>query len=144
MRSFSVRFCISLAYWEGIDFYGFSICCGTPQAIGSFLHNRNGNHTREVPSCFSLGVFGIQCACIALISLFLCWVWGHDCPVVSYRSKFFLSLSIYLIFLSFSSCTKDFISQTHVHAGFPWIVMYVRMFAENSHVCPDFFLFWED
>ena len=38
-RSFSARCFISLAYWEGIDFYGFSVCCGTPQAIGSFLRN---------------------------------------------------------------------------------------------------------
>ena len=39
LRSFSVRCFISLAYWEGIDFIGYSICCGTPQAIGSFLCN---------------------------------------------------------------------------------------------------------
>ena len=25
------------------------------------LHNRSGDHTRRVPSCFSLGVCGIQC-----------------------------------------------------------------------------------
>ena len=30
---------ISLAYWEGIDFYGYSVCCGTPQAIEIFLRN---------------------------------------------------------------------------------------------------------
>ena len=30
---------ISLAYWEEIDFCGYSVCCGTPQAIGSFLRN---------------------------------------------------------------------------------------------------------
>ena len=38
-RSFSVRCCISLACWEGIDFCGYSVCCGIPQAIGSFLRN---------------------------------------------------------------------------------------------------------
>ena len=32
-------FFISLAYWEGIDFCGFSVYCGTPQAIGNFLRN---------------------------------------------------------------------------------------------------------
>ena len=37
---FSVRCFIYLAYWEGIDFCGFSACCGTPQAIGSFLRNK--------------------------------------------------------------------------------------------------------
>ena len=44
-RSFSVRCFISIAYREGIDFYGFSIYCGTPQAIGSFLRNRISDHT---------------------------------------------------------------------------------------------------
>ena len=73
-RSFSVRCFISLAYWEGIDFCSFFVYYGTTQPIGSFLRNRIGDHTGEVPSCFSLGVFGIQCASIALISLFLCWV----------------------------------------------------------------------
>ena len=39
-RSFSVRCFISLTYWEGIDFYGFSVYCGRPHAIGNFLRNR--------------------------------------------------------------------------------------------------------
>ena len=143
-RSFSVRCFICLAYWEGIDFCGYSVCCGTPQAIGSFLRNRIGDHTMDVPSCFSLGFFGIQCACIALISLFLCQVWGHDFPVVSCRSKFCLSLSIYLIFLSFSSYTRFVPSQSHIHRGFPGKIMYVRRFIESSRVCLDFLLFRED
>ena len=140
----SVRCFISLAYWEGIDFCGFSVYCGTPQAIGSFLRDRIDDHTGEVPSCFSLGVFGIQCACIALISMFLCRFWGHDCPVVFCRSKFCPLLSFYLIFLSFSSCTWVFISQLRVPTSFPRIVTYVRRFTENNHACPDFLLFWED
>ena len=53
--SFSVRCFISLAYWEAIDFCGYSVYCGTPQAIGSFLYNRIGDHTGDVP-CFSLGL----------------------------------------------------------------------------------------
>ena len=36
LRSLSVRCLVSLAYWEGIDFLGLAVCCGTPQAIGSF------------------------------------------------------------------------------------------------------------
>ena len=39
-----------------IDFFGLFVCCGTPQAIGIFLYNKIGDHTGEVPSCFSLGV----------------------------------------------------------------------------------------
>ena len=76
-RSFSVRCCISLAYWEGIDFYGYLVCCGTPQAIGSFLHNRIGDHTREF-LVISFGDFvHIQSSLTALISLFLSRVWGN-------------------------------------------------------------------
>ena len=143
-RSFSVRCCISLAYWEVIYFCGFSVCCGTPQAIGIFLCNRIGDHTGEFHSCFYLGVLGIQCASIALISLFICRFWGHDYPIVSYRSKFCLNLSFYVIFLSFSSCMRVFLSQWRVHVGFPRIVACVRKFTKNSHVCPDFLVFWED
>ena len=142
--SFSVRCCISLAYGEGIDFCGFSIYCGTPQSIGSFLRNRIGDHTGEVPCCFYLGVSGIQCAFIALIFLFLCWVWGNDYPVVSWRSKFCLSLSIYLIFLSFSSCMRVLLSQSRIHVGFPGKITYVRRFTENTRVFPDFLIFWKD
>ena len=54
---------------------------------------------------FIWGFFDIQCTFIALIALFLCWFWGHDYPVVSWRSKFCLSFSIYVIFLFFSSYT---------------------------------------
>ena len=45
--SFSVICFISLAYWEGIDFYRYFFCCGTPQAIVSFLHNRIGDFAGE-------------------------------------------------------------------------------------------------
>ena len=34
--SLSVRYLVSLAYWERIDFLCLDVCCGTPQAIGSF------------------------------------------------------------------------------------------------------------
>ena len=36
---FSVRCLVLLAYWEGIDFLGLSISCGTPQAIGILSHH---------------------------------------------------------------------------------------------------------
>ena len=56
-RSFSVKCFISLAYWEGIYFHGYSVCCGTPQAIGSFLHN-SGFRLRfcRVNFFFQLGI----------------------------------------------------------------------------------------
>ena len=61
-RYFSVRCFISLAYWEGIDFCGYSVCCGTPQAIGSFLRNRIGDHTGEFLVISFGGFIGIQCS----------------------------------------------------------------------------------
>ena len=115
-----------------------------PKRLEVFLCNRIGDHIGEVPSCFYLGVFGIQCTFIALIFLFLCRVWGHDYPVVSWRSKICISLSIYLIFLSFSSYTRVFLSQSCIHVGFPRKIVYVHRFTENSTVCPDFLLFWEE
>ena len=36
LSSLSVRCFVSLAYWEGIVFSCLAVCCGTPQAIGSF------------------------------------------------------------------------------------------------------------
>ena len=117
---------ISLAYWEGIDFYGYSVCCGTPQAIGSFLCNKIDDHTGELQVNSFGGFVLIQCSWIALISLFLSRVWGHVFLVVSDRSKFFLSLSIYLLFISFSSCTRVLSSQSRVHVVFTGISMYIR------------------
>ena len=69
-RSFSVRCCISLAYWEGIDFCGVSVYCVTPQAIRIFLCNRIGDSTGDVP-CFSLGFGGTMCLILLTCSLFL-------------------------------------------------------------------------
>ena len=44
--SFSVRCLVSLEYWKGlISVVTLSIV--VPQAIGSFLHNRIGDHTGE-------------------------------------------------------------------------------------------------
>ena len=52
----------TLAYWEGNDFCSYSIYCGTPQAIGSFLHNRIGDHTGEFVVISFGGFVGIQCS----------------------------------------------------------------------------------
>ena len=81
-RSFSVRCLFILHIGKGlISVVTLSVM--VPQAIGSFLRNRIGDHTREVPSCFSLMVFGIQCTWISLIYLFLCRAWGHVFPIGS-------------------------------------------------------------
>ena len=45
-RSFSVRCFISLAYGKGL-IYVVTLSIVVPQAIGSFLYNRIGNHNRE-------------------------------------------------------------------------------------------------
>ena len=45
-RSFSVRCFISLAYGKGL-IYAVTLSIVVPQAIGTFLHNRIGDHTGE-------------------------------------------------------------------------------------------------
>ena len=45
-RSFSVRCLVSLAYRKGL-IYAVTLSVVVPQAIGSFLHNRIGNHIGE-------------------------------------------------------------------------------------------------
>ena len=73
-RSFSVRCFIFLAYCKGIDLCGYSVYCGTPQAIWSFLCNIIGDHTGEFLIISFGGFIDIQCSWIALIYLFLRWV----------------------------------------------------------------------
>ena len=67
---------------------------------------------------------------LLLISLFLCWVWGHVFLVGSWRSKFCLSMPVFSLFLSFSSYTRVLLSDSCVHAGFLGIVMY-----EHTNKC---------
>ena len=45
-RSFSVRCLVSLAYRKGL-ISTVTLSVVVPQSIGSFLHNRIGDHTRE-------------------------------------------------------------------------------------------------
>ena len=45
-RSFSVRYLVSLAYGKGF-ISAATLSVVVPQAIGSFLHNRIGDHTGE-------------------------------------------------------------------------------------------------
>ena len=53
LRSFGVRCLVSLAYRKGL-ISAVTLSVVVPQAIGSFLCNRIGDHTGDVP-CFSLG-----------------------------------------------------------------------------------------
>ena len=46
LRSFSVRCLVFLAYRKGLIF-AVTLSVVVPQAIGSFLYNRIGDHTRE-------------------------------------------------------------------------------------------------
>ena len=54
-RSFSVRCLVSLAYRKGL-ISAVTLSILVPQAIGSFLHNRIGDHTRKF-LVISFGVF---------------------------------------------------------------------------------------
>ena len=55
LRSFSVRCLVSLAYGKGF-ISAVTLSIVVPQAIGSFLHNRIGDHTREFLA-FPLGFY---------------------------------------------------------------------------------------
>ena len=57
LRSFSVRCLVSLASRK-LLISVVTLFVVVPQAIGSFLCNGIGDHTRDVP-CFSLGLGGI-------------------------------------------------------------------------------------
>ena len=143
-RYFSVRCLVSLAYREGLISRG-NLSIMVPQAIGISLRNRIGNSAGEFLVIFPLGVFiGIQCSWIALISLFLSQVWGHVFLVVSDRSKFCLSLFVYLIFNLFFFLYTSFVFTVPCTCGFPRIAAYIRGFFAHSRVCPKFFLLGED
>ena len=61
LRSFSVTCLVSLAYGKGlISMVTLSIV--VPQAIGSFLRNRIGDHTGEFLIISFGGFIGIQCS----------------------------------------------------------------------------------
>ena len=130
-RSFSVRCFISLAYGKGlISVVTLSIV--VPQAIGSFLCNRIGDSAGEFLVIYFGGFIDIQCSLIALISLFLSWVWGHVCLVVSDRSKFCLSLSVYLLFLSLFLPVREFCLHSHVYTWF--LLEYPRIYMDFLHI----------
>ena len=92
-RSFRVRCLFLLHIGKGL-ISAVTLSIVVPQAIGSFLRNKIGYHTREFLVISFGGFIGIQCSWIAMISLFLSWVWGNVFLVVFDRSKFCLSLSI--------------------------------------------------
>ena len=113
--SFSVRHLISIAYWKGLN-SRVKLSVVVPQAIGISLHNRIGDSAEEFLVIFPLVVFiGIQCFWIALVSLFLSRVWGHVFLVVFDRSKFCLSLSVYLHFYTFLFLYTSFFTHIRVY-----------------------------
>ena len=61
---------ISLSYWKWIDIWCHIVCCGPPQAIGSFLHNRIGDSVGDFP--FLLGFGGMMyltCSLLLYVSV---------------------------------------------------------------------------
>ena len=131
-RSFSVRCLASLAYGKGLISV-VSLSVVVAQAIGSFLRNRIGDHIGELLVISFGGFIGIQCSWIALISLFLSRVLGHVFLVVSNRSKFCLSLSVYLLFYLFFFLYVSFGFTVVCTRGFYWyICVYTRVFCTKS------------
>ena len=147
-RSFSVRCFISLAYWEGIYFCDYSIYCSTPQAIGSFLCNRIGDHTGDVP-CFYLGFGGTICLIFLTCSLFLLVSVLHftlcssiDTPLYWFDSwpTFYHCLLCIRKFLAKSRVhMRIFGQKLHIHAGFWAKSTYTLRFLAKSHVYTQLF-----
>ena len=116
-RSFSVRCLVSIAYRKGL-ISAITLSIVVPQAIGSFLRNKIGDHTGEFLVISFGGFISIQCSWIALISLFLNQVWGHVFLVVSDRSKFCLSWSTCLLFYLFFFLYTSFVFTVACTHGF--------------------------
>ena len=133
-RSFSVRCLFLLHIGKGLIF-AVTLFVVVPQAIGIFLRYRIGNHIGEF-LVISFGVFiGIQCSWIALISLFLSWFWGHVFLVVSDRSKFYLKLSLYLVFYLFFFLYASFVFTVACTHGVYWdIHVYTWVFCTQSRM----------
>ena len=98
-----------------------------PKPLGIFLHNRIGDHTRDVP-CFSLGFGGTMCLIFLTCSLFVfvsllhfivCssidtpLYWFDPCPA-------FFHCILYICRFLAKSCvhTRIFGQKSRVHAGF--------------------------
>ena len=93
----SVSLSVSIVYlyciWKWIEFWCHTICCGPPQAIGSFLHNKIDDSIGDFPFCWGLGAW---CAWISLcLYMFLCHVQKYVIPLVSYWINMSLNLPFY-------------------------------------------------
>ena len=133
LRSFSVRCFNSLAYWEGIYLYGFSVCCGTPQPIGSFLCNRIGDSTGDV-LCFSLGFGGTMCWIFLTCSLFLLVSVLHFIVCLSIDTPLYW-FDPWPAFYHCLLCIHRFLAKSQVHTWIFWPkVMYTCRFLAKIHV----------
>ena len=103
LRSFSVRCCISLAYWEGIDLCGFSVYCGTPQAIRSFIHNSMSYNQKSIlyPPCF---IITNNIHNHKKMELLVPWSWESIALFFSSGSCLYLSRSRYIHVTSMLDC----------------------------------------
>ena len=84
-----------------------------PQAIGSFLRNIIGDHTRDVP-CFYLGFGGTMCSIFLTFSLFLLVFMLHFIVCSSIDTHLYW-FDPYPVFYNCLLCIRRFLAKSHVH-----------------------------
>ena len=127
--------------WEMIDLCGYSVFCGTP-IHRNFSPEQNWQLHWGVPSHFFWGFYRhsmfLNCSDFSISEL----VWGHVCVVVFDRSKFCLSLSVYLLFYLFFFLYASFVFTVACTCGFYWdIHVYTRVFCTQLRM-PWVLPFW--
>ena len=114
-----IWFC--LAYGKGlISVVTLSVV--VPQAIGSFLHNRIGDHIEDVP-CFSLRFGGTMCLIFLTCSLFLLVSMLHFIVCSSIDSPLYW-FDPWPAFYHCLLCIRRFLSESRIH---------MRIFGQKSH-----------
>ena len=119
-----------------------------PQAIGSFLRNRIGDHTGDVP-CISLGFGVTMCLILLTCSLFLLISIFHFIVCSSINTPLYW-FDPWPAFYHCLLCIRRFLAKSHVHTrifgqksrihtGFWPKSVYTHNFLAKSHVYTQLF-----
>ena len=121
----SVRCFVSLAYGKGL-ISTVTLSVLVPQSIGSFIHKRIGDHTRDVPCfplgvlpafnvpCFSLGFGGTMCLIFLTYSLFLLVSVLHFIVCSSMDTPVYW-FDLWPAFYHLLLCIRRFLAKIRVH-----------------------------
>ena len=128
---------ISLAYWKGL-IYGviqYVVVHPKPQEVS--LHNKIGNHTKEVPY-FSLGSRGTMCLIFLTCSMFLPVSVLHlvVCSSIDTPLEWFDPWPIFYHFLLY---IRRFLAKSLIHMHFlAKICIYTQGFGQKSRIHASF------